>query len=54
VDLVSALNSSINQSDYMKDMKRRDKELSKGWGQIATLLSVQTEGGHQRMNCANT
>ncbi|HKI49956.1 MAG TPA: BRO family protein, partial [Desulfobacteria bacterium] len=25
-----------------------------GWGQIATLLSVQTEGGPQRMNCANT
>jgi len=54
VDVVSALTDSINPSGYIKDMRRRDKELSKGWGQIATPLSVQTKGGHQRMNCANT
>jgi len=54
VDVVSALTDSINPSGYIKDMRRRDKELSKGWGQIATPLSVQTEGGPQRMNCANT
>ena len=54
VDVVSALTDSINPSSYIKDMRRRDKELSKGWGQIATPLSVQTKGGHQRMNCANT
>jgi len=45
VDVVSALTDSINPSGYIKDMRRRDKELSKGWGQIATPLSVQTEGG---------
>ena len=54
VDVVLALTDSINPSGYIKDMRRRDKELSKGWGQIATLFSVQTEGGPQRMNCANT
>lgn len=54
VDVVSVLTDSINPSGYIKDMRRRDKELSKGWGQIATPLSVQTEGGLQRMNCANT
>ncbi len=54
VDVVSVLTDSINPSGYIKDMRRRDKELSKGWGQIATPLSVQTEGGPQRMNCANT
>lgn len=54
VDVVSALTDSINPSGYIKDMRRRDKELSKGWGQIATPLSVQTEGGPQRMNCAST
>ena len=54
VDVVSTLTDSINPSGYIKDMRRRDKELSKGWGQIATLLSVQTEGGPQRTNCANT
>ena len=35
-------------------MRRRDPELSKGWGQIATPLSVQTLGGAQKLNCANT
>ena len=33
-------------------MKKRDPELSKGWGQIVTPLSVQTAGGKQKMNCA--
>jgi DNA-damage-inducible protein D len=35
-------------------MRRRDDELSKGWGQIATPLSIQTGGGIQKINCANT
>jgi DNA-damage-inducible protein D len=54
VDVVSALTDSVDPSGYIKDMRRRDEELSKGWGQIATPLSVQTEGGPQNMNCANT
>jgi len=28
-------------------MRRRDKELSKGWGQIAAPLWIQTGGGHK-------
>ncbi len=35
-------------------MRRRDPELSKGWGQIATPLPIQTKGGKQKLNCANT
>ena len=35
-------------------MRKRDNELSKGWGQIVTPLSVQTSGGDQNLNCANT
>jgi len=35
-------------------MRRRDKELSKGWGQIATPLLIETSGGNQKVNCANT
>jgi hypothetical protein len=31
-----------------KDMRKRDEELSKGWGQIATPLWVQTAGGQQK------
>lgn len=54
VDVVSALTDSVDPSGYIKDMRRRDVELSKGWGQIATPLSIQTEGGPQKMNCANT
>jgi DNA-damage-inducible protein D len=54
VDVVSALTDSIDPSGYIKDMRRRDDELSKGWGQIATPLSIQTDGGPQKINCANT
>jgi len=54
VDVVSALTDSIDPNGYIKDMRRRDVELSKGWGQIATPLSILTEGGPQKMNCANT
>ncbi len=53
-DVVSILTDSVDPSGYIKDMRRRDEELSKGWGQIATLLSIQTEGGPQKINCANT
>ena len=34
-------------------MRRRDKELSEGWGQIVTPLSIDTKGGKQKMNCAD-
>jgi prophage antirepressor-like protein len=54
VDVVSALTDSLDPSGYIKDMRRRDGELSKGWGQIATPLSIETSGGKQRINCANT
>jgi len=54
VDVVAALTDSIQPDGYIKDMRRRDPELSKGWGQIATPLSVQTSGGAQKVNCANT
>ncbi len=53
-DVVEALTDSIQARGYLKDMKRRDPELAKGWGQIATPLLVQTGGGPQQLNCANT
>ena len=52
-DVVVVLTETVNSADYIKKMRKRDAELAKGWGQIATPLSVQTEGGPQRMNCAN-
>ena len=51
-DVVEALTDSVNPTDYIKKMKKRDPELAKGWGQIVTPLSVQTAGGKQRVNCA--
>ena len=53
-DVVAALTDSVNVTDYLKKMRKRDAELSKGWGQIVTPLSIDTPGGKQRVNCANT
>ena len=53
-DVVAALTDSIDPQGYIKDMRRRDPELSKGWGQIATPLLIETAGGPQKLNCANT
>ena len=53
-DVVSVLTDSVQPSGYIKDMRRRDPELSKGWGQIATPLVIETTGGLQKINCANT
>lgn len=52
-DVVAVLSESSSPAGYIKDMRRRDKELSKGWGQIATPLYMKTKGGRQRVNCAN-
>lgn len=54
VDVIAALTDSVNPQGYIKDMRRRDPEISKGWGQIATPLSIATAGGPQNLNCANT
>jgi len=53
-DIVEALTDSPNVSDYIKKIRKRDEELSKGWGQIVTPLSIETAGGKQKINCANT
>jgi DNA-damage-inducible protein D len=53
-DVVIVLADSTNPTDYIKKMRLRDKELAQGWGQIVTPLGIETEGGVQRMNCANT
>ena len=53
IDIVRILTDSRQPEGYLKDMRRRDEELSKGWGQIATPLSIRTEGGLQKVNCSN-
>tara|TARA_Y100000310_G_C20669441_1_gene809413 strand:+ start:1394 stop:1870 length:477 start_codon:yes stop_codon:yes gene_type:complete len=53
-DLIVILTDSIDPKGYIKDMRRRDYELSKGWVQIATPLELKTKGGLQKVNCTNT
>lgn len=52
-DVVAILTDSVNPSDYIKKMRKRDPALSEGWGQLVTPLAVQTSGGKQKLNCAN-
>lgn len=52
-DVVQILTESVNVTDYIKKLRIRDAELGKGWGQIVTPLVVSTEGGPQRLNCAD-
>jgi DNA-damage-inducible protein D len=53
-DVVAVLTNSPNPTDYIKKIRSRDKELSAGWGQLVTPLWLDTEGGKQKVNCANT
>ncbi len=52
-DVIKVLTDTPNPSDYIKKMRKRDEELSKGWGQFVTPLSVDTVGGKQKLNCAS-
>lgn len=60
VDIVSALTDSVNPSDYLKKLRRRDPALGEtlkgeGGGQIVPPLGlpVETPGGVQRLQCWN-
>ena len=53
-DVVLALIDSNDPKQYIQRMKQRDPELVQGWVQFVHTLEVPTEGGKQRMNCANT
>ena len=52
-DVVQVLTDTPNATDYIKKIRKRDEQLSKGWGQIVTPLSVDTIGGKQKLNCAD-
>jgi len=53
-DIVIALTDSVNPSEYLKKMRKRDPVLSEGWGQIVPPLDIDTDGGKQKLNCSNT
>jgi len=52
-DVVAILTDSKDPKQYIKRLRQRDDELSKGWVQFVPTLSVETMGGKQRMNCAD-
>jgi hypothetical protein len=52
-DVVAILTDSRDPKQYIKRLRQRDEELSKGWVQFVPTLTVETAGGKQRMNCAN-
>ena len=52
-DVVRILTDTPNPTDYIKKMRKQDLQLSKGWGQFVTPLSVETAGGKQKLNCAD-
>ncbi len=53
-DVVVALTDTVNAKDYINKMRLRDEELAKGYGQFVHTLPIETAGGKQHMNCANT
>ena len=54
LDIIGALTDSINPSDYLKKLRKRDVSLNEGWGQFVTPLKIETQGGLQSLNCVNT
>lgn len=53
-DVVKVLADTADTSQYIKRMRSRDKELSNSWGKMVIPMLVETEGGRQKLNCANT
>lgn len=53
-DVIEAITESQNPKQYMKNMLNRDEELAKGWVQFEHPLLIDTPGGKQNINCANT
>jgi DNA-damage-inducible protein D len=53
-DVIQILTDTSDVKSYWKNLTRKDAELREGRGKIYTPLSVETEGGKQKMNCANT
>ena len=52
-DVIAILTESKDPKQYIKRIRQRDEELSKGWVQIVPTLAVDTAGGKQKMGCAN-
>jgi DNA-damage-inducible protein D len=52
-DVIAVLTDSNDPKQYIKRMRQRDESLAQGWVQFVPTLAVDTEGGKQKMGCAN-
>ena len=48
-DVIAILTDSKDPKQYIKRMRMRDSELSKGWVQFVPTLKVETKGGLQKI-----
>ncbi len=53
-DVVYALTDSKDPKQYINKLRKRDEILSQGWVQIVHTLKMETNGGRQKINCADT
>jgi len=53
-DIIASLVDSSDIKQYVQKMKQRDEVLAEAWVQIVHTLPIETEGGKQSMNCADT
>lgn len=53
-DVVFALTDSKDPKQYISKMRKRDIYLSEGWVQFVHTLKMDTKGGKQKVNCADT
>ena len=53
-DVVYALTDSKDPKQYINKLRKRDEYLNQGWVQIVHTLKMQTKGGKQKINCADT
>ena len=54
MDVVFALTNSKDPKQYINKLRKRDETLNKGWVQIVHPLKLDTNGGKQSINCADT
>lgn len=53
-DVIHVLTDTKYPKQYLSKMRKNDPELFKGGNEIGYPLLVDTEGGKQKMSCANT
>ena len=53
-DVVFALTDSKDPKQYISKVRKRDAILKEGWVQIVHILKMNTNGGKQKINCADT